>query len=424
MGDIFIIVILIVINGLFSMSEVALISARKSRLTADAKAGDKGAKTALALAEDPDRFLSTIQIGITLIGILTGLFSGAALSDMLAEWLHSLGMSVSVVKPIAQVVIVAVVTYLSIVVGELLPKRIGLNASDRVARMMARPMKALSIVAMPAVWLLSKSTSALVKIFRLDRNSNTVTEDEIKSMILEGKDAGQVKDKEKDIMFRALVMGDEKVSSIMTHRIDLVVLDLSMSVDDIRNVIRESVHSCYPVYDKDREDVVGMVELKDLIFEIYNDNFSLNRVVKPGIFMPETMLVYDALDVLKQNSGHCGMVCDEFGAMQGLVTLCDILGGLVGSVEVGTDEPFIVERAQGNGWLVDGQCPVYDFMSYFNLDDNYVPSDYTTLAGLILEKLKRIPKAGDTFEFQDLLLEIGDMDGARIDCVIVTKQSA
>lgn len=196
MGDIIVIVILIIVNGLFSMSEVALISARKSRLSADAKAGDKGAKTALALAEDPDRFLSTVQIGITLIGILTGLFSGAALSDTLAQWLHSLGMSVHVVKPIAQTAIVVVVTYLSIVLGELLPKRIGLNASDRVARMMAQPMKLLSVIAMPAVWLLSKSTSVLVKIFGLDRNSNTVTEDEIKSVIREGKDAGQVKDME------------------------------------------------------------------------------------------------------------------------------------------------------------------------------------------------------------------------------------
>lgn len=422
MGDIIVIIILIIVNGLFSMSEVALISARKSRLSADAKAGDKGAKTALALAEDPDRFLSTVQIGITLIGILTGLFSGAALSDTLAQWLHSLGMSVHVVKPIAQTAIVVVVTYLSIVLGELLPKRIGLNASDRVARMMAQPMKLLSVMAMPAVWLLSKSTSVLVKIFGLDRNSNTVTEDEIKSVIREGKDAGQVKDMEKDIMFRALVMGDEKVSSIMTHRIDLVVLDLSMTAEAIRNVIRESIHSSYPVYDEEREDVVGIVELKDLIFEICNDSFCLRNVVKQGVFMPETMLVYDALDLLKQSGAHCGMVCDEFGAMQGLVTLCDILGGLVGSVEVGTDEPFIVERAQGNGWLVDGQCPIYDFMSYFNLDDNYVPSGYTTLAGLILEKLKRIPKVGDTFEFQDLMLEIGDMDGARIDRVIVTKQ--
>lgn len=422
MGDILIIVILIVINGLFSMSEVALISARKSRLTADAKSGDKGAETALALAEDPDKFLSTIQIGITLIGILTGLFSGAALSDILAEWLHSLGVSVHAAKPVAQIVIVVIVTYLSIVVGELLPKRIGLNASDRVARIMSRPMRWLSIVAMPAVWILSKSTAFLVKMFHLEHSSNTVTEDEIKSVIREGKDAGEVKDMEKDIMFRALVMGDEKVNSIMTHRIDLVVLDLSMSVQDIKHVIKENLHSSYPVYDEVREDIVGVVALKDLIFEICNDAFSLRDVVKPGVFMPETMFVYDALDMLKQSGAHCGMVCDEFGAVQGLVTLCDILGGLVGSVEVGTDEPFIVERVQDKGWLVDGQCPIYDFMSYFNLADNYVPSDYTTLAGLILENLKRIPKVGDVFEFHDLLLEIGDMDGARIDRVIVTKQ--
>lgn len=268
MSDLIIIVILILLNGIFSMSEVALISARKSRLSSAAKKGSRNAATALRLAEEPDRFLSTVQIGITLIGILTGLFSGAALSGEFAAWLASFGFPAATAKAVAQTVIVIIVTYLSIVVGELFPKRIGLNASDRVAMAVARPMHFLSVLTLPAVWLLSRSTSLLVKLFGLNKESNRVTEEEIKSVIREGTDAGEVKDLEQDIMFRALAMGDQRVSSIMTPKIDLVTLDLGMSTERIKDVIRQDTHSCYPVYDSDHENIIGIVHLKDMIFDV------------------------------------------------------------------------------------------------------------------------------------------------------------
>ena len=420
MNDLIIIIALILLNGVFSMSEVALISARKPRLAAEARKGSKNARIALQLSEDPDRFLSTVQIGITLIGILTGLFSGAAFADDLAVHIRGFGIRMTTAKMLSQAIIVVAVTYLSIVVGELLPKRIGLNASYQVALVVARPMRILSVMTMPAVWLLSKSTSLLSGLLHIGKDGGKVTEEEIKSVIREGTHAGEVKTMEQDIMFRALVMGDEKVNSIMTPRIDIVALDLGMDVAQIKEVVRDNMHSAYPVYDAAHEGVVGIVYLKDLVFELCDSGFSLSGVVRPGVFMPESMLVYAALALIKREGAHCGLVCDEFGAMQGLLTLCDILGGLVGSVEVGTDEPFIIERTQGDGWLVDGQCPVYDFLTFFELEEDYGPAAYTTVAGLVLDMLKRIPATGDAVAYKNLNIEVVDMDGVRIDKLLVS----
>lgn len=376
----------------------------------------------MKLSEEPDRFLSTVQIGITLIGILTGLFSGAALSSEFAAWLASAGLSAATARVVAQTVIVIIVTYLSIVVGELFPKRIGLNASDRVAMAVARPMHFLSVLTLPAVWLLSRSTSVLVNLFGLNKESNRVTEEEVKSVIREGTDAGEVKDLEQNIMLRALAMGDQRVSSIMTPKIDLVTLDASMSPDRIKEIIREDTHSCYPLYDADHESIIGIVHLKDIIFDICNDSFNLSDAAKPGTFIPEIMQAYDALDILRNKGVHCGLVCDEYGEVQGMVTLCDVLSGLVGSVEVGKDDAFIIERADGHSWLVDGQCPIYDFMLHFDLDGEEIPSGFTTIAGLILEQLKKIPHQGETLTYKGLTLEVVDMDGVRIDKILVTRQ--
>lgn len=421
MEDLIIIIGLILLNGVFSMSEVALISARKTRLASDAKKGSRGAMAALKLAEDPDRFLSTVQIGITLIGILTGLFSGAALSGEFASWLVASGMRAATASAVARTVIVIVVTYLSIVLGELLPKRIGLYSSDRVARLVARPMKILSLITMPAVWLLSKSTAVLVRVFNVGQNGDKVTEEEIKSVIREGASSGEVKDMEQDIMFRALVMGDEKVCSIMTPRTELISLDLGMAPSEVKETIRRSTHSCYPVYNASRDDIAGIVHLKDLVFEICGSDFSLEKVISKACYMPESMQVYDALSFLRKKNVHCGLICDEFGALQGMITLCDILGGLVGSVEVGTDDPFILERQQGDGWTVDGQCPIYDFMTFFDPDSHYQPGSYSTVAGLVLETLKFIPQPGDFILYGDLRIEVVEMDGARIDRLLVTR---
>ncbi len=253
MYDLVIIIALILLNGVFSMSEVALISARKSKLTADAKNGNRNAATALKLQGEPDRFLSTVQIGITLIGILTGLFSGATIATRLGDYLAGLGVAPHLALNLSKIVIVTVVTYLSIVVGELVPKRIGMGKADTIAKIVAGPMKLLSVVTYPVVWLLSASTSLLVKLLNIGDTSSKVTEEEIKSLIQEGADSGEVREVEQDIMERALVMGDSRIDAIMTSRKDVASLTVGMDEESIRKVLADDLHSSYPVFDRDKE---------------------------------------------------------------------------------------------------------------------------------------------------------------------------
>lgn len=421
MNDIIIILLLILINGIFSMSEIALISARKSKLTSDAKRGSAGAAAAIRLADDPDRFLSTIQIGITLIGILTGLYSGATLADDIGGILHRWGLSPKIAHNVAQISIVIIVTYLSIVIGELVPKRIGLSQADSVAKIVSRPMRLLSVIAMPAVWLLSQSTALLVKIAGLRQKDSGVTEEEIKSLIQDGTESGEVRKVEQDIMERALVLGDRRVSSIMTPKIDVVALRLSMSAHEIKQHISDELHDSYPVYcDSESKEICGVVSLKNLIFTIDSPQFSLRSVVKEATYFPESMSAYDALDHLKSKHIHCALVCDEFGDLAGVITLSDILEGLVGSCSEWTETPTITQCDDRKSWIVDAQYPIYDFLSYFGQEDLYKPSSYSTVGGLIFEELKHVPALGEKLLWHNFLLETAAMDGARISQVKVS----
>ena len=421
MDDIIVIVLLILLNGVFSMSEIALISARKSRLSSDARKGSRGAAAALRLAEDPDRFLSTIQIGITLIGILTGLYSGAALADDVGALLERMGIGPKAARPIGQVSIVVVVTYLSIVVGELVPKRIGLAAANTVAKLISRPMRLMATVALPAVWLLSVSTSFLVRIFGLKNRGNNVTEDEIKSRIQDGADAGEVKKVEQDIMERALVLGDLRVASIMTPKVDVKSLNLDMDVAEIKHTLSDNLHNSYPVYCNLRQDAVcGMVSLKQLILTIDRPGFRLQDVVSAPVYFPETMSVYDALDTLKSKRVHFALVCDEFGDISGVVTPGDVLDGLVGELpQVGASEMISPSGVPGR-WLVDAGISFYDFLTHFECEDLYHPAPYSTLGGFMLEELKHIPVAGEQYEWNGVMFEIAEMTGAKIGKILVS----
>ncbi len=411
MDDIIVIVLLILLNGVFSMSEIALISARKSRLSSDARKGSRGAAAALRLAEDPDRFLSTIQIGITLIGILTGLYSGAALADDVGALLERMGIGPKAARPIGQVSIVVVVTYLSIVVGELVPKRIGLAAANTVAKLISRPMRLMATVALPAVWLLSVSTSFLVRIFGLKNRGNNVTEDEIKSLIQDGADAGEVKKVEQDIM----------VASIMTPKVDVKSLNLDMDVAEIKHTLSDNLHNSYPVYCNLRQDAVcGMVSLKQLILTIDRPGFRLQDVVSAPVYFPETMSVYDALDTLKSKRVHFALVCDEFGDISGVVTPGDVLDGLVGELpQVGASEMISPSGVPGR-WLVDAGISFYDFLTHFECEDLYHPAPYSTLGGFMLEELKHIPVAGEQYEWNGVMFEIAEMTGAKIGKILVS----
>ena len=418
MDDIFIILLLILLNGVFSMAEIALISARKSRLTSDAKQGSKGAQTALKLAGDPDKFLSTIQIGITLIGILTGLFSGAALAEDFGEWLQSFGLKPATAHTVGQIVIVTIVTYLSIVVGELVPKRIGLARSTAIAKFISRPMHLLA--AMPAVWLLSVSTSLLVKLFGLTAKESNITEEEIKSLIKDGTDAGEVQKVEQDIMERALMLGDQRVSSIMTPKVDVVSMRLDMNADEVRARLSEELHTAYPVYcSKTHGNICGVVSLKQLILKVDKQDFVLSDVVSEPVYFPESMSVYDALDRMKARKVDFALVCDEFGDMTGVITPNDILEGLVGAMPQQSIAPSIVKNGDADEWTVDARIPVYDFLAYFGLDDLYKPASYSTLGGLILEQLRYVPEKGETVTWNNIVFEIASRDGAKIGKLLV-----
>ena len=421
MYDLVIIITLILLNGLFSMSEVALISARKSKLTADAKSGNRNAATALKLQSEPDRFLSTIQIGITLIGILTGLFSGATIATDLGNYFVRLGVWPQLALNLSRITIVAFVTYLSIVVGELVPKRIGMGKADTIAKIVAGPMKLLSVITYPAVWLLSASTSLLVRLLKIGNPSSKVTEEEIKSLIQEGTDAGEVREVEQDIMERALVMGDSRIDAIMTSRKDVAALSIGMDVESIRKVLADDLHSSYPVFDRDRKEICGVVSLKRLILALSSPDFNLEKELTSGLCLPDTMTFYDALETFRRSNEHSALIYDEYGNFQGIVTLRDILDGLIGSISRGDDDPMIVKRPDREEWLVDGQCPVYDFLEYFGQEDLYKPSTYTTIGGLILETLRKVPAEGDIITWKCFRLEVADMDHARIDKVAVAS---
>ena len=279
MSEIFIIIILILLNGIFAMSEMAVISARKSNLQADANKGSRAAKTALNLASDPDKFLSAVQIGITLIGILTGIFSGKAVADAFSDVLVKAGMSKGLAGALAQGIIVILVTYLSIVFGELVPKRIALSASERVSKIVSGPMKIISVLASPFVWILAKSTSFVINILGIKSQESKVTEEEIKSIIQEGTDEGEVSPVEQDIVERVFALGDLKVNTIMTLRGDIVWLDKDMSESEIRNTIEENLFEAYPVTDGDLDHVIGVLSLKDFVLNIGKNSFNLEEMI-------------------------------------------------------------------------------------------------------------------------------------------------
>ncbi len=420
MNDVFIICGLILLNGVFSMSEVALISARKSKLSAEAKKGNRNAAVALELSEDPERFLSTVQIGITLIGILTGIYSGATIANDVGEILIAWGMKPAIAMGLSKTAIVAIVTYLSIVVGELVPKKIGMNMADTIARIVAPTMKLLSIITYPAVWLLSVSTTGLSRLLRIDKKVSTVTEDEIKSLIKEGTEGGEVKEVEQDIMERALVLGDLRVASIMTVRKDVTCLNVDMTSADVMQIISQELHSSYPVYDSPRSDIIGVISLKQLILSLHEDGFNLRDIVTKGLYVPENMSVYDTLDMFKAKRTHSALVCDEYGDFCGVVTLRDILDGLVGNCPDEIEEPVIIKRESKDEWLVDGRCMIYDFLSHFDREDLYIPQSYTTIGGMIMNQLQRVATTGDTVIWNGFRIEVIDMDNTRVDKVAVS----
>ncbi len=418
--EILIILFLILLNGVFSMAEIATVSARKSKMDAAAKRGDKSAKMVLETIQSPNRFLSTVQIGITLIGILTGVFSGEKITNDIEAFF----VSIATLKPYAHFLavtsVVVIITFLSLVLGELVPKRIGLANPESIAKAMARPMRIIAAITAPFVWLLTFTSDMLIRLLRVKPSSDSkVTEEEIKAIIQEGTEGGEVQEIEQDIVERVFHLGDRTVSSLMTHRNDVIFIDIHDSVEEIREQVEKEIHSVYPVFDEEREHVVGVVLLKDLFRTINQESFELKSLLLKPNFLLENITAYEALVHFKETKTHYGIITDEFGQTQGIVTLNDLLQALVGDFNDFYAEEFeFVEREDGS-WLIDGQYPIAEFLRHFDMEDQIDNFNFTTLGGLVLNESRSVPSTGQVITWMNFAMEVVDMDGARIDKILV-----
>lgn len=418
--EILIILFLIILNGVFSMSEIALISARKNRLETAAKKGNKNAQIALDLANSPNKFLSTVQIGITLIGILTGIYSG----DKITQDVERFVLGFEILNPFAHSIsvgiVVVVLTFFSLVLGELLPKRIGLNHPESIAKAVAFPMKIVSIITAPFIWFLTTSTDFLLDILQIKPTADgKVTEEEIKAIIKEGTEGGEVQEIEQDIVERVFHIGDRKINSLMTHRKSVVFLPLLSDKSQVREFMLKELHSIYPVYGENYDDIVGVVNLKSIFANIDKDDFNLPNILTEAPFMMEQTTAYKALEEFKKTGIHYAFVSDEYGVFQGIITLNDILEALVGDASDFYKDDFKLVEKEDGSWLVDGHYSLHDFLIYFDLDELINDYEVTTVSGLIMTELSHIPKQGEVLIWQKFELEVIDMNGVKIDKVMV-----
>lgn len=422
--EIFIILILILLNGIFSMSEMALVSSRKFKLESESKKGNSGAKTALELSENPTRFFSTVQIGITLVGIFLGVYSGENLTEDIATIINKVNVLQPYAFEIATTVIVVTITYFSIVLGELLPKKIGMTFPEKIISILAKPMRLLSKITAPFVWLLTKSNNLLTNILGIKGNNDgKISEEEIKAIIKESSEGGEIQEIEQNIVERVFELGDRRVNSLYTHRSDLIYFNINDSWSDVSKTINANKHSVYPIVTNNNLDKIeGIVLLKDL-FDLENINsFSLSNYLKQPIYVTENTSAYKVLESFKLKKVHYAIVLDEYGITQGIVTMDDIMDALIGdATEEGQSEFTIVQRDE-RSWLIDGQYSLTEFLKEFNIDINpAILENYTTVAGLIIHKLQSVPEVGDKIKINQYIFEIIDKDGQKIDKILLQE---
>ncbi len=422
--EVLFILLLVVANGVFAMSEMAVVSARKVRLQQWANEGNNNARTALELANAPTRFLSTVQVGITLIGILAGALGGATIAKKLALLVSQIRLLAPYSQAIGLGIVVVSITYLSLIIGELVPKRVALNNPERIAATIATPMRALSALASPVVHLLSTSTEVALRLLGIKPSLEPqVTEEEIRVLIKQGTEAGTFEVAEQDMVQRVFRLGDRQVSGLMTPRLEIVWLDLEDLAENNRHKMTHSAHSRFPVCQGGLDNVIGVVQVKDLLARsLAGEVIDLTAALQTPLFVPESMPALNVLELFKQSGTHTALVVDEYGVVQGLVTLNDILEAIVGDIPSVDElaEPQVVQREDGS-WLLDGLLPVEDFFELFNIQAlaDEQRGNYQTLGGFVTSHLGRIPAAADHFEWRKLRFEVMDMDGNRVDKVLI-----
>lgn len=419
--ELLIIIVLIILNGVFAMSELAVISARPVRLHGLAENGSSGAKAALRLKESPNRFLSTVQVGITLIGIMAGAFGGATVADQLASVLATIPALAANSQAIAFAIVIGITTYLSLVIGELVPKRLALQNPERIAVIVARPMAFLAQLAYPIVFVLGKSTSFVVRLLGVKPSSEpAVSEGEILSMMRQGIASGIFEPREHEMVEAVFRLGDQRAAAIVTPRTEILWLDIHATIDELRQIISDGQHSAYPVCHESMDHVVGIVRVNDLLLQLLRgDSLDLRAIMHKPLFIPENVSTGEILKRIKQSPVHVALIVDEHGGIEGMVTLHDLLEELAGEMDV--DDPEIVQREDGS-WLVDGTLTILRLESI--LPDFSVPEDeagdYETVAGFIMTRLGHVPRLTDHFEWEGVFFEVVDMDGNRIDKVLIS----
>lgn len=417
--EILIIVALIVFNGLCSMGEIALVSSKKFKLESLAKKGSKNATLALELSNNPNKFLSTVQMCITLIGILTGIFSGKGITDAITAWLFKITMLSPYANTIATIIVIALVTFFSIVFGELIPKRIGLLFPETIAVKLARPMNIVSAICKPFIWILTTTNDFIMRIFGIKEDAERVTEEEIKAMVQNGADDGEIQEIEHTIVERAFDLGDRKVYEIMTHRTDIKYIDINDTIDVIRKMASEELHSVYPVVDGELDSIKGMISIKELFV---SDSPDISKFITKPIYVPENTAVYHLLEKFRESKVHLAIIVNEYGGVQGITTMDDVLDALVGDVSKKHHQEYKIDVRDETSWFADAQYPFYEMLRYFDIAEEDSEGEYNTIAGLILNTLGKIPVVGDKIEWANFTIEVIDMDEMRIDKLLITRK--
>lgn len=418
--EIIIILFLIILNGIFSMTEIALVSARKNRLEVAAKKGNSNAKAALELANAPNKFLSTVQIGITLIGILTGIYSGEKITHDVINFINEFTLLRPYAENISVAIVVIVLTFFSLVLGELLPKRIGLNHPEAIAKTFAVPMRIISKITAPFIWLLTISTEGLLKILNIKPTADgKVTEEEIKAIIKEGTEVGEVQEIEQNIVERVFHTGDRKINSLMTHRQSVEYLSVNETISEIKEKVLNELHSFYPVCKKNLDEILGVVTLKDLFSSFEKGEFDLKSITKDPVYLIEQTSAYKALENFKSSKVHYALVTDEYGVFQGIITLNDILEALVGDASDFDENEYQLTSNEDGTWTIDGHYSLHEFLTYFDMDEIINDYEVTTVSGLIMTEMGKVPRLGDKLIWNKLEFEIAKMEGVKIDKVLV-----
>ncbi len=423
--EIVIILCLVLLNGLFSMSEMAIVSARKNRLEKKAEYGNTGAARALELANNPNRFLSTVQIGITLIGILSGAFGGATIAEKIGIELARIPSLMPYSEGIGVGIVVIVITYLSLVFGELVPKRLAMSSAEKIASRTSGFMQVLSMIAKPFVSLLSGSTNLILNLLAVKPSTEPeVTEDDLKDILDQGTESGIFEESEQDMVERIFRLNDRNVSAFMTPRTETVFLDIDATHEEIQHIINKFPFSRFPVIKDSIDNLVGIVQSRDLLLQRLESNqYDIQSVLQEPLFIPESTPALDVIQTFKSTGAELAVIIDEYGGVLGLVSLNDILEAIVGEViaPFGEEEPEAIRREDGS-WLFDGMIHIDELKDYLDIDElpDEEEGDYETLSGLVMSELGRIPVSGDYFEWKNMRFEVMDMDGRRVDKVLVT----